>query len=389
VRSYQDNPRLLQWIAPFRVLALSGAYLVPFFLEKGLDQTDIFVLQSIFSLAYVLWEIPSGWVADRIGRARSIKLSLPFAVVSMVAYGLSGHYWQFVVCELLLAVASGLISGADEALLIDSLKAAGRKREYVRISQRINSLGFAATAVGVPASMALIHFFGVSATLVADGLLTAVSGVFSLRLVEPPVHEAEELDGTTTLQATKRLLGNKECRWLVALGVGLSTSTYIGAWLSAPYYTSIGVPVVAFGGILAARNLLKGWLGHRFHSEAHTKQLMAGHALLAGLPYVLMATGQFWLAWAVVGHDVVHALHSAPLSRRYNEHMPDRFRAMLNSVVRLQNRLVLVFVGPLAGLLVDWAGLSRGLLVLGLVFGSVAAVAYARLVRIGSFDKGR
>lgn len=389
MRSYQDNPRLLQWFAPFRVLAMSAAYLVPFFLEKGLDQKDIFVLQSIFSLAYVLWEIPSGWVADRIGRALSIKLSLPFGVVGMVAYGLSGQYWQFVVCELLLAVASGLVGGADDALLIDSLKASGRKHDYVRISQRISSLGFAATTVSVPVSMALVHFCGVSATLVADGLLTAMGGVFVLRLAEPPVHEAEELDGTTTFQATKRLLGNKECRWLVALGVVLSTSTYIAAWMSAPYYTSIGIPVVAFGGILAGRNLFKAWLGHRFHSEAHIKQLMAGHVVLAGLPYVLMATGQTWLTLAVLGHDVVHALHSAPLARRYNEHMPSRFRAVLNSVVRLQTRLATAVVGPLVGLLVGWVGLSRGLLTLGLLFGAIAAVAYARLVRIGSFDKGR
>jgi MFS family permease len=176
MRHYHNNARWLMWFAPFRVLSISAAYLVPFFLEKGLNQSQIFLLQSIFSVSYLLWEIPSGWLADRIGRARSIQLSVPFAVVGMVAYGFSDYWWQFVVCELLLAVANGLISGADKALLIDSLKAAGRGSEFVRIQQRIDALGYAAIAFGVPLSFVLVKYWGYGAAIVADGLVVGLGG---------------------------------------------------------------------------------------------------------------------------------------------------------------------------------------------------------------------
>lgn len=62
----------------------------------------------------------------------------------MVVYGFSHHYWQFIVCELELALATGLISGIDTALLFDSLTAEGKVDQFVRISQRINAFGFAA-----------------------------------------------------------------------------------------------------------------------------------------------------------------------------------------------------------------------------------------------------
>jgi MFS family permease len=389
MRHYHNNARWLMWFAPFRVLSISAAYLVPFFLEKGLNQSQIFLLQSIFSVSYLLWEIPSGWLADRIGRARSIQLSVPFAVVGMVAYGYSDYWWQFVVCELLLAVANGLISGADKALLIDSLKAAGRENEFVRVQQRIDALGYVAIAFGVPLSLVLVKYWGYGAAIVADGLVVGLGGLFTLRLVEPPIHETPEIDGVTAWRSVRQLLGNRESRWLVALGIVLNTSTYLGFWLSAPYYLSVGLPVEAFGAVLAARSLLKAWLSHRFHSERHIKQLMATYVGLAGLPYLCMATGQVWLALALIGHDVVQSLHSAPLARRYNEHMNGRNRAMLNSVVGMVGRLCYAAVGPLAGLAVDRLGLQGGFVVLGFALSTLAAIAYWRIVLLGSFDKGR
>jgi MFS family permease len=102
---YKDNAKWLIYFAPFKAMSVSAAYLTPFFLQKGLSLSQIFVLQSIFSVAFLVWELPSGLIADRLGRAFSIKLSAPIAASAMVAYGLSNQYWQFVVCELVLALA--------------------------------------------------------------------------------------------------------------------------------------------------------------------------------------------------------------------------------------------------------------------------------------------
>lgn len=385
---YRQNAKWLAYFAPFRALSISAAYLTPFFEQNGLSLAQVFLLQSIFSVAFLLWELPGGYIADRFGRAFSIKLSAPIAVVAMVAYGFSYTFWQFVVWELLLAVANGLVSGVDTALLLDSLKADGREKEYVKLSQRINAAGFAASALGVPVAIVLVQFVSIRSTLVADGLLTGAGTVFAFKLVEAPrFNGSQEAMRLSAWHAMKQLASNTEARWLVLLGSVLSASTYLAFWLSAPYYSSLGIPVVLFSAILAVRSLWKAWLSHRIAQERHVGRNMVIYASLAGLVYLAMASGQLWLLWAVFGHDVVQALQSQPITAKLNEHMEHEFRATMNSLVNLVQRLLYSATGPLLGLLVDRTSLATGFMVTGIAVTVLAFVALAKLHRFRTFQE--
>ena len=384
---YRDNAKWLMWLAPMRTHAISAAYLSPFFLSNGLNQAQIFSIQSIFSIAYLLWEVPSGYIADRFGRARCIKLSAPLAAISMIGYGLSSHYWQFIVGEIGLAIASGLVSGGDTALLYDSLKADGREDEFVRLSQRIKAVGFVGTTIGVPIAILLVTTFGIGSTLMADGALLLLGCPIIWKLVEAP-HQGEsaEKDSIKAWGASCKLLANTQARWIIALGVSLSTATYLAAWLSTPYYLSLGVPLWAFSIFMAVRNLFKALLAHRFHGEQHLLLTYVGYALTAGLVYAAMASGQVWLIWVILGHDAIQALHEPPLTRRLNHHISAEVRATLNSVANLMQRLVFAVCGPLVGLLVDQAGLSTGFVAIGTVTGTFSLVAVARLNQLKTFS---
>jgi MFS family permease len=390
VERYKQNAKWLIYLAPFRTLSISAAYLTPFFLHNGLNLAQIFTLQSIFSVAALLWEIPSGLIADRYGRALSIKLSAPFAAVSMIAYGFSHHFWQFVICELILAIAYGLVSGIDKALLLDTLKADGREHEYIKLSQRMNAFGFAATAAGVPIATLLVTFIGLGSTLVADGLLVLAGMVFSFKLVEAPRYNgSQEAIRLSAWHSIWQLVSNVESRWLMVLGTALSTATYLAFWLSAPYYTHLGIPLVWFSAILAGRSLWKAWLSHRFTQERHVERNMAAYASLAGLVYLAMASGQLWLVWTVLGHDVVQALHSQPITAELNTRVQQEFRATVNSLVNLVQRLAFSTTGPLVGLLVDKSGMSMGFVTTGVVCSTTALIALARLHKLKTFKERR
>lgn len=341
-------------------------------------------------MAFLLWELPSGLIADRFGRAFSIKLSAPIAALSMIAYGLSTQFWQFVVWELVLALANGLISGIDTALLFDSLKADGREEDFVRVSQRINAFGFAATAFGVPVAVLLVHYVSISSTLVADGLLTLVGALFAFKLAEAPrFNGSAEAVRLSAWHAMSRLGRNAEARWLVVLGSVLSASTYLAFWLSAPYYTSLGIPAVLFSVILAIRSLWKAWLSHRYHQKQHIERNMVGYAALAGLVYAALASGQLWLVWAVLGHDVVQALSGQPITAQLNDHIEHEYRATMNSLVNLVQRLTYSLAGPFLGLLVDKHGLAAGFMATGLSCSVIAFLALARLHKLKTFQERR
>lgn len=384
---YKQNAKWLTFISPFRTLSISAAYLTPFFLQHGLSLAQVFLLQSIFSVAVLLWEIPSGLIADKIGRAFSIKLSVPFAALSMILYGLSSQFWQFVACELLLALANGLVSGIDTALLFDSLKADGRGGDFVKLSQRINAFGYAATALGVPIAILLVHYVGIGSTLVADGLLVVVGSMFTFRLVEAPrTNGSEEAVRLSAWHAMRQLGRSVEARWLIVLGSVLSASTYLAFWLSAPYYSGMGMPVVLFSVILAIRSLWKAWLSHRFTQNRHIERNMVAYASLAGLVYLTMATGHLWLVWTVLGHDVVQALSSQPITAKLNDYIDHEFRATMNSLVNLVQRLTYSLAGPVVGFIVDRWGLRAGFVVTG---ATCSVVAFAALLRLHKFKTFR
>jgi hypothetical protein len=384
---FADNPKWLLRFSPFRALPLSSAYLAPFFLERGLSLTEIFVLQSIFSLAVLALELPSGYLADKIGRARCIKLSAPLAAVGLIAYGFSGEFWQFVVCELLLAVSNSLISGADTALLYDSLKADGHEQKYEKLSKRINARVFAAPVVGFPLAALMVWQVGIAPTIIVDGLLIAVGAFFAWRLVEAPHFAPSE---QTTIKAAwhmqRDMLRRAEVRWLLALYIALGAATYFGFWLSAPTYTNVGIPVAVFAAILAVRNLWKAAWSHWYHPVHRPGEHMLGYAVLAVLAYAGMASGQWWLLVLVLGHDIVHALQGPTLLQRLNDHMPNgNHRATLNSAISLSQRLAYTIAGPIVGLATDLGGLSTGLLFTGTLCGGVAFFALARLHRLRTF----
>lgn len=394
-RGYLRNADLLKYFAPFRALSISAAYLTPFFQEHGLSLAQIFALQSIFSAAVVLWEVPSGMIADKIGRARSIKLSVPVAAAAMIAYSYSDSFWWFVAWEVLLAVASGLFSGVDEALLYDSLKAEGfagedLKAAQAQLGQRVDAYGYAAIAAGVPVAWLFYSYYGVDSTLLVDGLLTLVGGWLAFRLKEPPRYNGgQTARRLSAWLAFQQLARNAEARWLVVLTAALGTATYLAFWLSAPYYEQLGIPAAWFAAVLAIRSLFKAWLSHRFQRQLRLRRNMLVYSLLIGLVLAAMASGLWWLAPAILGHDIVQALHKRPVTARLNLLMHPDHRATMNSLVNLVQRLSYAAAGPFVGLVADKSGLAAAFIMMGVSGTGLALLALFRLDRLRTFHERR
>ena len=402
MRDSSKNPTWLMWYEPFKVLAVSGGYLTAFFLLHGMSWWQIFLLQSVFTFTAAVWEIPSGMIADKIGLARSIKISTPIAVTSIVAYGFSTNFGQFAACEFVLAIGNGLLSGVDKALLYDSLKAMGLtgdtlRQRYTRLDRRIKAFGYLATLPGAGIAWLLLNrlHLGLGSTIVADGLLTAVGAALFVGRLAEVRNGGQEEARKEAWRELKLLMANRQARWLVALGATLSTATYVAFWLSVPYYNSIGIPIAWFGFALGVRNAWKGaWAlcysrprkKRRRPARLHDGHALTAFAVIVGVTYLGMATGTIWLVWVVLGHDVVQALQEQPIMARLNHFIPDEHRAALNSAVNLSNRLSYSVIGPLAGLLVTLVGLQTTFVVLGLSCSNLALLAIWRLRRLGTFQ---
>lgn len=305
--SARRNPWLLTLHSPFRSVTFSGAYLPLFLLGHGLTPGQIVFLEAVFfSGFWVMWELPSGWIADKIGHARSIQLSAPFAAIGFGLYGISSQYWQFCLMELLIGVAQGLLSGSDAALLRESLNATDRSEEEASWQHRIMAASKASYMIGALGSLAIVHWFGVGATLIVDALIITMGIPIAMQLTEVTKSEARSGNFRETFLQFVR---NHEVRAFMRMSVGLSVITYFAVWLTAIYYQQVGITVVLVGVISFVKQtvmlMLSRWMSHQKFKNHHWWWLVFV-ALCATTLFMLPM--QWWLIPAFLGFDAIRTI---------------------------------------------------------------------------------
>ena len=131
--------------------------IVLFYKSNGMSMQDIFTLQAVYSFTLMMLEIPTGYFADLAGRRTSILAGSVFGFGGYLIYSVSSGFWEFVIAETILGVGMSLVSGADSAMLYDSLMSAKKTDKYTRYEGRISSIGnFAEAAAGI-IGLSLIH----------------------------------------------------------------------------------------------------------------------------------------------------------------------------------------------------------------------------------------
>ncbi|MBI5413410.1 MFS transporter [Candidatus Peregrinibacteria bacterium] len=232
--------------------------LVIFYQAHGLSMKQVMIIQAVFSIGIVLIEIPSGYFADRFGRKASIIIGAAGGAIGMFFYIIAGGFWGFLTAEIILSISAGFYSGADSALIYDSLLEMKNEENYKRIQGRVSAIGNFAEGLAsiIGGFLALISlktpFYAEFAVL-----LFAIPLAISLR--EPRPHEAKITeDKKNMLGITKYALHfRKEIKWLILYSAVIGAATLNMVWFTQPYWENAGVPL-AFFGILWALLLSAG-----------------------------------------------------------------------------------------------------------------------------------
>ena len=117
----------------FSSLTFFVPIIVLFWQDNGLNLTQIMILQSLFALAIVILEVPTGYFADIVGRKRSLILASFFLTIGVFVYSIGHNFYQFLIAEILWAFGVSLISGTDSAFIYDTLKDLKQEKLYKKI----------------------------------------------------------------------------------------------------------------------------------------------------------------------------------------------------------------------------------------------------------------
>ena len=100
-----------------------------FLLDAGLSNLEAFAANAFFTVGMVVFEVPTGIVADTVGRRASYLLGTVTLTVTTLLYVLlwevSAPFWEWAVVSMLLGLGFTFFSGAVEAWLVDALQATG------------------------------------------------------------------------------------------------------------------------------------------------------------------------------------------------------------------------------------------------------------------------
>jgi len=138
----------------FRVLFNARFYypvLAVLFLDFGLSVEQYTLLNFAWALSIVCFDLPAGALADRIGRRPLVIAAAVCMVIEMILIGFApfGHpallFWVFLANRIISGMAEASASGADEALVFDSLAEQGRSEEWPHVLDQVmkwQSAGF-------------------------------------------------------------------------------------------------------------------------------------------------------------------------------------------------------------------------------------------------------
>lgn len=217
----------------------------------GLSFAQIFTLDAIYMLMFILFEIPSGALADVIGRKKTLLGGLCILVVAAFATGNAQNFTHLFLSFFLWALGFSLVSGSSEALIYDTLK---NEKRFHQVSGRALSFSVAGLAMaGIVGPLLFSRDFRLP--YFASALPFAVAFLAMLAYRETGIES-----GGSSFSMRKQILqisegiktaiGNRHILWSTGVLAVVFAVSYTFTSLYQPYLVQVGFTVSQFAYIL-------------------------------------------------------------------------------------------------------------------------------------------
>ncbi|WP_308016527.1 MFS transporter [Jidongwangia harbinensis] len=343
-----------------------------FLLDAGLTNFEAFAANAFFTAGMVLFEVPTGIVADTWGRRASYLLGTATLAASTALYlwlwHVDGPFWAWAVSSVLIGLGFTFFSGATEAWLVDALHATGDDGPLDAVFARAQVFMGVGMLVGAGGGGFLAQVAGLAAPyLMRAGILVVIFGVAALLMHDlgftpdrgrGPVREMRHIVG----QSVEHGLKVRSVRWLMlAAPFTGSVGIYVGyalqphlldLWGDDTAYAVAGLAAA----LLAAAQILGGLLTPRvrtlFRRRTDMLLVMIGAGALAVLLIALI--DNFWVVLGLIAVWGLVGAAAMPVRQAYlNGMIPSRQRATILSFDSLMSSSGGVVAQPALGRAAD------------------------------------
>ena len=386
MRTIRSNIPKIYAFKFFMSLHFIGGVLIPFFTDwGGIRFFQVMVLQAFFVFSIFLLEVPTGAVADHLGRKTSLILAAVMNGIAVLVYASTPSFSVFLVGEFLWATSFALASGADEAFLYDSLKQMNEEGHSKKVLARFRSFEMSAFMVAAPVGSAIASFVGLRQTMLFMSVPFLLAFLLAFTFEEPAYAGRKQSRGylETLTGGLRYFREHRVLRILTFDMVSISTLTFLIIWTYQPYLKEVGISLVYFGfvhaGLTGIQIVVMNNFGRLEKVFGSRKRYLVWSALIAGGAFILLGI----IPNAAVTVPLLLVIAGFGLSRRVlfenymNKHIESSVRATVISAVSMVGTLTMGVMYLLVGLLVEWS-LSGTLIMIGAAIIVCALLARTR-----------
>src|ERR687896_1406734 len=321
-----------------------------FLLDAGLNATAAFTANALFTAGMVVFEVPTGVVADTWGRRISYLLGSLTLAVSTVLYWLAWQtgapFWAWAVTSVLLGLGFTFFSGATEAWLVDALKFTGFKGNLESVFAKGQVVGGVAMLGGSVAGGLVAQWTNLGVPYLLRGASLVVTFVIAFVYMrdwgfvphpnKQPVQEVRQVLASSLRYG----LGNPPVRWMMlaapfSFGVGIYAFYAMQPYLLDLYgdeqaYSIAGLAAAIIAGAQIAGGMVAPQVRRLFRNR--TSALLAGLVIEIGLLTLLGLTTAFWVTVGLLVMWGLTAAATLPIRQAYmNGLIPSEQRATVLS----------------------------------------------------------
>ena len=339
-----------------------------FLLDAGLSNFEAFLANAFFTVGMVLFEVPTGIIADTFGRRMSYLLGSVTLAISTLLYlfmwQIQGPFWGWALSSMLLGLGFTFFSGALEAWLVDALKATGFKGNLESIFARGQMVGGGAMLLGSLAGGFIAQATNLGVPYILRSAVLVINFATAFFLMK---------DLGFTPQKTKQPLGEMKKIFVSSIDHGLKKPTIRWIMFAAPFTSGVSIYIFyalqpfllelygdekAYGiaGLVAAIAALAQIAGGvtapfiRKLFQRRTEALFLGTLITGIILLMVSLVNSFWVALVFIFFWGLIFAALAPIRQAYlNGEIPSKQRATVLSFDSLMGSSGGIIIQPLLG----------------------------------------
>ncbi|WP_257141203.1 MFS transporter [Bacillus sp. AFS015802] len=374
----KNNIYLLYFYLFFAQLFFDRALWVIYLGDKGMTLGEIGVLEALLHLAIVLFEVPTGMIADLYGRKVSLVIGNLFSLLYGLFMLLSGSFSMFTLAFLSMGLMVTLHSGAEQAFAYDTLKNDKREKDYTRVIGSMTAISLLSLSLAkfLGGFMAEVSWEWVYGSTIFTHVLAVIPLLF---MKEPEREKTEDIGGRWYHQWVHQFrLGvnvwrnNGVIHAPVVLFILASAVMVIMVFYGQEYFVELGYSSIVVGAVFTVEGLLGVVMAKLAYKVEERFKFFNILYYGLGLFLVFFILFIFATDWAILLSFLILAqllsLFEPIFSSFVQSFLKSNVRSTFLSLIGLMESFVIMISFPVFGYAIEQTGFTDGFAWLLVIF---------------------